>query len=94
MGLIYFYQPPHLIGLNRYKISCTNSCDYFSLPLRKTSRYISIADVNEPLILKNIIIKEFNNKFKLIAGDNFFMGDEDEMNLLFLQLINEYKKNK
>jgi hypothetical protein len=41
--------------------------------------------------LENQIIKEFNNKFKLIAGNEYFQGNEKEMKKLFLQIIENHE---
>ncbi len=46
-------------------------------------------ECNKPSILEDIIKKEFNKKFKLIAGKEYFEGNKKEM----LNTFNNYNFN-
>jgi hypothetical protein len=44
--------------------------------------------------LENKIKKEFNNKFKLEKGREYFEGDEENIKLLFRKLVEEHEKEQ
>jgi len=94
-GIIYLIQPLLLVGTNKYKLGCS-----YSPTLKrcitgyiKGSRYISIHECNDPLIVEKILIKKFNLLFKLAGGKENFEGDESHMSMVILETIIEYKKN-
>jgi hypothetical protein len=86
-------QPAELIGSNKYKIGHSkspklNRCinGYYA-----SSRFISINECNNPLILEKKIINEFNKLFKLAAGREIFEGNENLMYITYLKLLNAHK---
>jgi hypothetical protein len=92
-GIIYMIQPAELIGSNKYKIGHSkspklNRCikAYYA-----SSRFISINECNNPLILEKKIINEFNKLFKLTAGREIFEGNENLMYITYLKLLNAHK---
>jgi hypothetical protein len=92
-GIIYLIQPAELIGSNKYKIGHSkspklNRCinGYYA-----SSRFISINECNNPLILEKKIINEFNKLFKLSAGREIFEGNENLMYITYFKLLNEHK---
>jgi hypothetical protein len=93
-GIVYLIQPCELVGTERYKIGCSgkNNLDR-CLNYKKGTRFILICEVEKPFLIENIIKKEFSKKFKLIAGKEFFQGDEKEMTDLFYNLIKDHKNN-
>lgn len=93
-GIIYLIQPAELIGTSRYKIGCSNKPDLDRCKngYKKGSRYICIMECNNPLVLERIIKTSFNYRFNLIAGCEFYEGDENEMYLLFSDLVNKHKQ--
>ena len=97
-GIIYFIQPSELVGTNRYKIGCSRSPDLDRCKngYKKGSRYIFIMECIDPLVLEKNIINEFNKLFKLIAGNEYFEGDEIVMKKTFLKIFEDYenKNNK
>ena len=95
LGIIYLIQPCELIGTKRYKIGCSskNNLDRCINGYTKGSRYIYIMECSNPFILKNKIKKNFINKFKLIAGNEYFEGDEDDIIDEFIKEFNDHKKN-
>jgi hypothetical protein len=93
-GIIYLIQPAVLVGTNKYKLGCSrsstlNRCIKGYL---KGSRYISIHECNDPLIVEKILIKKFKVLFKLVAGNEHFEGDESEMIMTIVKTIIKYKK--
>jgi hypothetical protein len=92
-GIIYMIQPAELIGSNKYKIGHSKSPNlnrcingYYI-----GSRFISINECNNPLILEKKIINEFNKLFKLSAGREIFEGNENLMYITYLKLLNAHK---
>ena len=71
-GIIYLIQPCELVKTNRYKIGISfindlKRCNSY----KKGTRYLSIMEVKNPLILENNIKIEFNKVFKCIAGKDY-----------------------
>ena len=92
-GIIYFIQPSELVGTNRFKIGCSKnpSLDRCNKGYRKGSRYICIMECTSPELLEHNIKNEFNKQFKLIAGTEYFEGDESIMLQNFIEIINKFK---
>jgi hypothetical protein len=80
-GIIYLVQPTELVGTKRYKIGCSKNkeLDRLKKGYNKGTRYILIMETYNPFELENEIKKNFNKKFKLISGYEFFEGDEEIM---------------
>ena len=76
-GIIYLVQPVELVGTQRYKPGFSNSPNLKGLNrYKKGVRYLRIAEVDEAKKLKTKILNEFKKRFKLIAGNEYFEGDE------------------
>jgi hypothetical protein len=89
-GIVYLLQPAELVGTNRYKVGCSGKADLSRVKAYKTgSRYMYIMECDNPFHVENILKKHFQEKFHLIAGQEFFEGDELEMRRTFLHIINE-----
>lgn len=93
-GQIYLLQPTELVGTLRYKIGMSHnpSLDRCRNGYKTGSRYLAIMECIDPLTLEKNIKKVFNEKFKLIAGNEYFEGNEDEILETFINLVMEYKK--
>ena len=91
-GLIYLIQPTELIGTNRYKIGMSKNpnLDRCKNGYKKGSRYLCIMECIEPLILEQNIKNHFNEKFKLIAGNEYYEGIEKDILNTFNNLVMEY----
>jgi len=96
IGTIYLIQPAELVGTKRYKIGISNSNDLKRCKngYKNGSRYLCICECINPPKLEKIIKNEFNIKFKLIAGHEYFEGNEMQIKLLFLQLFINYDISK
>lgn len=88
-GIIYLVQPSELVGTKRYKIGCSTkpTLDRVKNGYKKGTRYLHIAECNEPYKIEGEIKKIFDNKFILIAGNEYYEGDESMMKQEFINLI-------
>jgi len=90
-GIIYLIQPEELLLTNRYKIGCSGKSNLSRLSgYKKNSRYLCVIECIYPYTLENKIKEEFNKKYKLIAGKEFFEGLENEILNNFIKIIQEY----
>lgn len=88
-GIIYLVQPAELVGTKRYKIGCSKktTLDRVKNGYKKGTRYLHIAECDEPHKTEEKIKEIFNNKFTLIAGNEYYEGDELIMKQEFINLI-------
>jgi hypothetical protein len=98
-GVIYLIQPAELVGTNRYKIGCSKkpNLDRVKKGYKKGTRYLHIAECEEPHKTESCIKIRFNDKFTLIAGKEYYEGDETNMKQEFINVIsnqNEIKEEK
>jgi hypothetical protein len=95
-GIIYLVQPTELIGTQRYKIGCSENTELERVKkgYKKGTRYIYIIECYDPFTLEKNIKNIFNEKFKLIAGHEYFEGDETKIKEEFVNEINQYEKKK
>jgi hypothetical protein len=92
VGIIYLIQPAELLGTSRYKVGCSkkNTLDRCR-SYKKGSRYIAILEVVDPLLIEKDIKEHFTKKFKLIAGTEYFEGEERIMLSDFLKKVFRHK---
>ena len=90
-GILYLIQPCELVGTNRYKVGCSSKqvIDRCTEGYRKGSIPICIIKCNKPFDIENKIKQSFKSKFKLIAGKEFYEGDEEQMLNEFLRIWQE-----
>ena len=88
-GIIYLIQPAELVGTNRYKIGMSNcpDLDRCKNGYLKGSRYICIMECDNPLEIEKNIKDEFSKKFKLIAGKEYYEGNEQDILFSFVNII-------
>jgi PHP family Zn ribbon phosphoesterase len=93
-GIIYLIQPCELLGTSRYKIGCSTNLELERIKngYKKGTRYIIIMECYDPFFLEKNIKRVFNEKFKLIAGNEYFEGDEKNIKDEFLKIVIEYEK--
>ena len=89
--MIYLVQPCELVSTKRYKIgmSSKKTLDRVNKGYKKGTRYLNIQEVKNPISVENKLKKIFNEKFKLIAGKEYFEGNEEEMKRTFINIVNE-----
>ena len=88
--MIYLVQPCELVDTKRYKIgmSSKKTLDRVNKGYRKGTRYLNIQEVKNPLSVENKLKEIFNKKYKLIAGKEYFEGDEEDMKRTFVDIVN------
>ena len=90
-GIVYLIQPEELLQTNRYKIGCSIKNDLSRLgSYKKKSRYLYIAECINPYTLESNIKSAFNSKYTLIAGREYFEGDEKKIVNDFVKIVNDY----
>ena len=86
-GIVYLVQPEELIDTNRYKVGCSSKTSIERLKTyKKGMNCILVAKCIEPFIVEKEIIKEFNNSFNVIAGKEYYEGNESEMKAKFIEV--------
>lgn len=91
-GIIYLIQPAELVGTKRYKIGCSkkSNLDRIKNGYKKGTRYLHIAECEEPHKTESNIKTIFNDKFTLIAGKEYYEGEESNMRQEFINIVNNY----
>jgi hypothetical protein len=93
-GTVYFIQPTELKDTKKYKIGMSKKNDLSRFKkYHLGTRFILIMSCKYPVTLEGILKAEFKNKYKLIAGSEYFEGNEEDMLKDFLQIINDHKEN-
>ena len=95
MGIIYLIQPAELLTTNRFKIGCSkkNSLDRCKNGYKLGSRYMCIMECYNPLLLEGNIKEYFSKKFKLIAGNECFEGDEGDILSAFMNKVIDHRNS-
>jgi hypothetical protein len=76
-GIVYLVQPAELLNTNKYKVGYSNKSNLDRCKSYKNgSRYIFVIECKNPDDVEREIKKLFNEKFKLIAGHEYFEGDD------------------
>ena len=90
-GIIYLIQPAELVGTKRYKIGCSKKSNLDRVKTyKKGTRYLLVAECEEPHKTESSIKTIFNDKFTLIAGKEYYEGEESNMKQEFINIINNY----
>lgn len=92
-GIIYLIQPAELIGTNRYKIGLSKvpTLDRCKKGYKNGSRYLLVMECDNPSILENTIKREFKEKYELVAGKEYFGGDEIDMRNDFIKFFTHHQ---
>lgn len=87
--IIYLIQPDELINTGRYKVgmSYSDTLDRCKNGYLKGSRYLCIMECVNPLEIERKIIQQFTQRFKVIAGREYFEGEESELLRLFFEIV-------
>lgn len=95
-GIIYLIQPAELLGTQRYKIGASQYTDLRRVKngYKNGTKYILIMEHQNSFVIEEQIKKVFNKKFKLIAGKEYFEGNENKMIEEFLRVVNKFKNNE
>jgi prophage antirepressor-like protein len=89
VGIVYLIQPAELVETNRFKVGCSskNTIDRCVDGYRKGTRTIYIIECIDPFGVEKILKSSFNTRFKLIAGKEYFEGDEVAIKKLFIDIV-------
>jgi hypothetical protein len=91
-GTIYLIQPELLINTNKFKIGMSKKNDLSRLKsYHSGTRFICIMCCENPLIIEKKIKDAFTLKYKLVAGNEYFEGNEEEILTDFFKIISENK---
>lgn len=91
-GTIYLIQPELLINTNKFKIGMSKKNDLNRLKsYHSGTRFICIMSCKNPLIIEKKIKDAFTLKYKLVAGNEYFEGNEEEILTDFFKIISENK---
>lgn len=92
-GIVYLIQPAELVGTNRFKVGCSskNTLERVQKGYRKGTRYLYICECEHPFVFEKKIKHTFNTLFKLIAGTEYFEGDESNITECFRKEFELYQ---
>lgn len=93
MPHVYLIQPCELVGTNRYKIGMSSLNNLSRLKSYKNgSRYICFFECENALAVEKELIRQFNDRYKRIAGNEYFeSNNEADMVQLFMDIVLNYK---
>jgi hypothetical protein len=88
-GIIYLIQPAELVGTERYKIGCSSktSLERCQNGYKKGSRFLNIMECCDPFGLEKRVKEAFGKRFRLVAGKEYFEGDEEEIKREFYNVV-------
>jgi hypothetical protein len=94
METVYLLQPAELVGTDRYKVgrTCTKNLSRCTKSYKLGSRYLCIMECNDCVLLENKIKEKFNKLFSIVAGREYFQGDENIMIVEFIKSVLEFNK--
>jgi hypothetical protein len=90
-GTIYLIQPAELVGTKRYKIGCSakNDLERCKKGYKKGTRYMDIRECDDPFELEREVKSRFNSIFNLIAGKEYFEGNETDIKKEFNDVVSK-----
>jgi hypothetical protein len=90
-GIIYFIQPAELVGTNRFKVGRSDSptLDRCKKGYKVGTRYLCVMECDDQKNIEDAIKKLFKEKYKLVAGLEYFEGDANDMLLNFIKIVLE-----
>lgn len=91
-GVVYLIQPAELVGTKRYKIGCSGKDGLHRCKkgYKKGTRFLNIIQCSLPFVVENEIKRVFNYHFRLVAGNEYFEGDEEAMKQLFYGIVSSF----
>jgi len=81
-------QPAELVGTKRYKIGCSSkpTLDRVKNGYKRGTRYLGFRECENPFAVENELKRRFCDKFSLIAGKEYFEGDEEDIIREFVEV--------
>jgi len=95
-SIVYFIQPAELLGTDRYKIGKSNCNNIARVKkgYKKGTRYIYIMECQNNGELEKKLIQAFKTNFELVAGAEYFSGNELKMKNLFMEIYHNHITNE
>ena len=95
-GTIYLIQPAELVGTERYKIGCSakNDLERCKKGYKKGTRFMDIRECDDPFAVEREVKTRFNTKFNLIAGKEYFEGNEADIKKEFNDVVSKFTSLK
>ena len=95
-GTIYLIQPAELVGTNRYKIGCSskNDLERCKKGYKKGTRFMDIRECDDPFAVEREVKTRFNTKFNLVAGKEYFEGNETDIKKEFNDVVSNFTSLK
>ena len=96
MPYVYLIQPAVLVGTNRYKAGMSKLSNLSRLKAyMRGTRHLWICECDDALVLERKIMKEFNSRYRRIAGNEYFEVDcEMTMIQLFVDIVMKHKSGE
>tara|TARA_B100001758_G_scaffold200181_1_gene178848 strand:+ start:5552 stop:6229 length:678 start_codon:yes stop_codon:yes gene_type:complete len=78
-GIVYLIQPAELIGTYRYKVGFSENTRFKRLlkDYKVGTRFLCILEINNPDMVEKQILNEFNNYYKLLCGNEYFICNNE-----------------
>jgi len=91
-GTVYLVQPAELVGTNRYKIGCSakNDLERCKKGYKKGTRFMNIQECDDPFGVERKLKIRFRAKFKLVAGKEYFEGNEEDIKREFIDVVSNH----
>lgn len=88
MGVVYLIQPAELVGTKRYKVGMSEKDDLSRITkgFKKGTKTLCVLEVDNPRLVEQNLKDFFTEKYKLIAGTEYFEGAESTMKTAFLKI--------
>lgn len=95
-GTIYLIQPAELVGTGRYKIGCSskNDLERCKKGYKKGTRFMDIRECDDPFAVEREVKTRFNTKFNLVAGNEYFEGNETDIKKEFNDVVSNFTSLK
>ena len=79
--IVYFIQPVEFLGTNKYKIGMSQKQHFLRVyrGYGVGTKWISINEIRDPYVVEKIMKKTFNDKFERFQGNEYFLGNYEEM---------------
>jgi hypothetical protein len=93
LKIVYLIQPSEFCDTNRYKVGCSvkQGINRIYSGYSKNTKILHVSKCGKPEELEKLILAEFNKKFKLFKGKEYFEGNEKEIINTFKTIITTYE---
>jgi hypothetical protein len=84
-GYVYLIQPAQFLGTNIFKVGCSTlqNMSRVNNGYKRGSHIMACLTCKDPKFTESFILKIFRQKFTLFTGNEYFMGDFDDIFICF-----------